>query len=46
MISNLFGYFKKPPSYLKTALATFWATIGKNWLIFTTTSGLNAPIEK
>ena len=29
MIGNFFGYFEKPHSYLKTALATFWATFGK-----------------
>ena len=34
MIGNFLGYFEKPHSYVKTALATFWATFGKNWATF------------
>ena len=34
MISNFWAIFKKPHSYPKTALATFWATIRKNWATF------------
>ena len=30
MIGNFLGFFEKPHSYAKTALATFWATFGKN----------------
>ena len=41
MIGNFMGYFQKPYSYLKTALATFCATLGKplHWLLFTPTFG-------
>ena len=39
MIGNFLGYFEKPHSYVKTALATFWATFGKNWTTFSPTSG-------
>ena len=41
MIGNFLGYFEKPHCDLKTALATFWATLRKTlWLLFTsTTSG-------
>ena len=34
MIGNFLGYFEKPHSYVKTTLATFWATFGKNWATF------------
>ena len=34
IIGNLLGYFEKPHSYVKTALATFWATVGKNLATF------------
>ena len=30
MIGNFLGYFDKTHYYAKTALASFWATIGKN----------------
>ena len=36
---QLLGYFEKPYSFVKTALATFWATFGKIGLLFTPTSG-------
>ena len=39
MIGNFLGYFEKPHSYVKTALATFLATFGKNWTTFSPTSG-------
>ena len=39
MIGNFLGYFEKPHSYVKTALATFLATLGKNWASFSPTSG-------
>ena len=35
MIGNFLGHFEKPHSYVKTALATFWATFGKIGLLFT-----------
>ena len=34
IISNFLGYFGKPHSYVKTAMDTFWATVGKNWPSF------------
>ena len=34
MIGNSMGYFEKPYSYLKTALATFSATLGKTRATF------------
>ena len=33
-VLQLFGYFEKPHFFVKTALATFWATFGKNWATF------------
>ena len=39
MIGNFFGYFEKPHSHVKTAMATFWAIFRKNWATFTPTSG-------
>ena len=40
MIGNFLGYFEKTHSYVKTALATFWATLEKNiGLLFSPTSG-------
>ena len=36
---QLLGLFWKPHSYVKTSLATFWATIGKIGILFTPTSG-------
>ena len=40
LIDNFLGYFEKPHSYAKTALATFWATFGeKIGLLFTPSSG-------
>ena len=39
MIGNILGCFEKPQCYVKTALAPFWATLGKNWQLFTPTSG-------
>ena len=42
MIGNFLGYFEKPHSYVKTALATFWATFGKNYLLLIPTSGHTA----
>ena len=42
MIGNFLGYFEKPHSYVKTALATFCATFGKIGLLFTHTSGHTA----
>ena len=39
MIGNFLGYFEKPHSYVKTAMDTFWATVGKVGLVFTPTSG-------
>ena len=39
MIGNVLGYFEKPHSYVKTVLATFWATFAKIGLPFTPTSG-------
>ena len=39
---QLLGYFEKPYSFVKTALATFWATFGKIGLLFTPTSGHTA----
>ena len=39
MMANFLGYFEKPHSYDKTALATFWATFGTSWATFTPTSG-------
>ena len=38
MTGNFFGSFVKPYSYVKTALATFWATYVKIWLLVTPTS--------
>ena len=32
MIVNFLGYYGKPHAYVKTALASFWATFGKNLL--------------
>ena len=34
MVGNFLGYFEKPHFYVKTALATFKATFGKNWATF------------
>ena len=34
MVGNFLGYFEKPHFYVKTALAIFWATFGKNWATF------------
>ena len=34
MIGNFLGNFEKLNSYVKTALATFWATLGKIWATF------------
>ena len=34
MIGNFLGSFEKPHSYVKTALANFWATYVKNWAPF------------
>ena len=34
MIGNFLGYFEKSHSYIKTALAIFWVTFGKNWVTF------------
>ena len=45
MIGNFLGYFEKPHSYVKTALATFWATFGKNWATFSPTSGQSGSIH-
>ena len=42
MIGNFLGYFEKPHSFVKTALATLRATFGKNGLLFTSTSGHTA----
>ena len=39
MIGNFLGYFEKPHSNVKTALATFRASLGKIGLLFTPTSG-------
>ena len=39
IISNFLGYFEKPHSYVKTALATSWKIFG---LLFTPTSGHTA----
>ena len=39
MIGNFLGYFEKPHSYVKNALAIFWATFGKNGLLLIPTSG-------
>ena len=39
MIGNFLGNVKKPHSYVKTTVATFWKTIGNIWPIFTPTSG-------
>ena len=38
-INNFFGYFEKPHFYVKIAVATFRATFGNSWAIFTPTSG-------
>ena len=35
MIGNFLGNFEKLNSYVKTASATFWATIGNFWATFT-----------
>ena len=34
MIGNFLGYLEKPYSYVKTALATFCTSFGKNWATF------------
>ena len=34
MIGNFLGNFEKPHSCVKTALATFWAALSKNWASF------------
>ena len=34
MIGNFLGSFEKPHSYVKTALANFWAYYVKNWAPF------------
>ena len=36
MIGNSMGFFEKPYSYVKTALATFWSTLGKTRATFYT----------
>ena len=46
MIGNFLGYFEKPHSYVKTELATFWATFGKIGLLFTPTSGHTGHIAQ
>ena len=33
-ISNFFGYFEKPHSYVSTAAATSWVTFGNIWATF------------
>ena len=45
MIGNFLGYFETPHPYVKTALATFWATFGKNWATFSPTSGQSGYIH-
>ena len=39
IISNFSGYFEKPNSYVKTAMATSWVTFGNIWATFTPASG-------
>ena len=39
MIGNFLGYFEKPHSYFKTALATFGVTFVKTWPIFSQSYG-------
>ena len=34
IIGNFLGYLEKPHSYVKTALATFCTSFGKNWATF------------
>ena len=34
IIGNFLGYFEYPHSYVKTAVATFWATLGNIWTTF------------
>ena len=34
IIGNILGYFEYPHSYVKTAVATFWATLGNIWATF------------
>ena len=34
MIGNFLGIFEKPHSYVKTEVATFWATFGNIWANF------------
>ena len=34
IIGNVLGYFVKPHSYVKTVVATFWATFGNIWATF------------
>ena len=38
IIGNFLGYFEKTHSYVKTAVATFWATFGIIWATFFPTS--------
>ena len=42
MIGNFLGYFEKPHSHVKTALATFWALFGKVSQLITRLSGHTA----
>ena len=39
MIGNFLGNFEKPYSYVKTDVASFWATLETFGLLFTPTSG-------
>ena len=39
MIGNFWGNFEKPYSYVKTDVASFWATLETFGLLFTPTSG-------
>ena len=45
-MATFLGYFETTHSYVKTVLATFWATFGKIGLLFPPTSGHTGHLRK
>ena len=45
-LGNFGGFFEKCYFYVKTAVASFWVTFGKNGLLFIAASGHTAHVRE